>query len=265
MSNAMSQDQIARAAEIVAEAYRNDTVIDQLPAECMPETVADARAIQDLLAATLGPPVIGWKSGHGTPAMRARLGEGVPVLGRFFDGMIVDSPATVSRAILENPFVEGELAVRMAKDLPPRDGEYSAEEVLDAIEAIMPAIEFAEVRSRDINDMSVLGLIVFNAGAFRLILGPEIPDWRNAPIMELTAQMRLDGEVVATEFTDDERTDYVWVMHFLANDLSRRGIGLAAGQIISTGVILKYLPLGTAREAVFHVDGVGEARLNIVD
>lgn len=265
MSTALSKEEIARAAEIVAEAYRNNAVMEKLPVDCTPATVADARAIQDELAATLGPPVIGWKSGHGNPAMRERLGEGVPVLGRLFDGMVVDSPATVSRSILENPFVEGELAVRLAKDLPPRDREYSVEEVLDAIGAVMPAIEFAEVRSRDIDDMSVLGLIVFNAGAFRLILGPEIPDWRNAPIMELTAQMRLDGEVVATEFTDDERTDYVWVMHFLANDLSQRGIGLAAGQIISTGVILKYLPLGTAREAVFNVDGVGEARLIIVD
>ncbi len=265
MSTELSKEQIAHAAKIVAEAYRNNAVMDKLPAECTPETVADARAIQDQLAAKLGPPVIGWKSGHGNPAMRERLGDGVPVLGRFFDGMIVESPATVSRSIIENPFVEGELAVRMAKDLPPRDREYSAEEVLDAIEAVMPAIEFAEVRSRDTTDMSVLGLIVFNAGAFRLILGPEIPDWRNAPIMELTAQMVLDGETVATEYTDDERTDYVWVMHFLANDLSRRGIGLTAGQIVSTGVILKYLPLGDAREAVFNVDGVGEARLNIVD
>lgn len=265
MSAALSREQIVNAAEIVANAYRNNAVIDALPADCTPETVADARAIQDELAATLGPQVISWKAGHGNPAMRARLGEGVPVLGRLFEGMIVDSPATVSQAIIENPYVEGELAVRMAKDLPPRDREYNAEEVLDAIGAVMPAIEFAEVRSRDINDMSVLGLIVFNAGAFRLILGPEIADWRNAPIMELTAQLLLDGETVATEYTDEQRTDYVWVMHFIANDLSRRGIGLTAGQIISTGVILKYLPLGTASEAVFNIDGVGEARLNIVE
>lgn len=43
MSTVMSQEQIARAAEIVAEAYRNNAVIDQLPADCTPETVADAR------------------------------------------------------------------------------------------------------------------------------------------------------------------------------------------------------------------------------
>lgn len=265
MSRVLSKEQVVRAAEFVANAYRSNAVIDGLPADCKPETVADARAIQDQFAASLGPPVIGWKVGHGNPAMRARLGEGAPVLGRLFEGMIVDSPATVSQAIIENPFVEGELAVRLAKDLPPRDREYGTEEVLDAIGAVMPAIEFAEVRSRDTTDMTVLGLIVFNAGAFRLILGPEIADWRKAPIMELKAQLLLDGETVATEYTDEQRTDYVWVMHFLANDLSRRGIGLTAGQIVSTGVILKYLPLGTAREAVFRVDGVGEARLNIVE
>ena len=264
MSTPLSKEQIARAADAVADAYRNNAIVDELPPGCMPETVADARAVQDQMAALLGP-AIGWKVGHANPAMRKRLGEGVPSLGRLFDGMIVESPATVSRSILDNPFVEGELAVRLAKDLPPRDGDYSVEEVLDAIAAVMPAIEFAEVRSRTFTDMSVLGLIVFNAGAFRLILGPEIADWRTAPIMELTAQLVLDGETVATEFTDEQRTDYVWVMHFLANDLSRRGIGLTAGQIVSTGVILKYFPLGSAREAVFNVDGVGQARLTIGD
>ena len=44
-------------------------------------------------------------------------------------------------------------------------------------------------------------------------------------------------------------------MHFLANDLSRRGIGLTAGQIVSTGVILKYLPLGTAQVQARAPDG----------
>jgi len=263
MSKALSDEQIARAARAVAEAYRGNAVIDDLPPGCMPETLADARAIQDRLAALLGP-VVGWKVGHANPAMRQRLGEGVPSLGRLFNGMIVDSPATISRSMIENPFVEGELAVRLGADLPPRDADYSVDEVLAAIEAIMPAIEFAEVRSRKFNDLSVLGLIVFNAGAFRLVLGPEISDWRTVPIMELKAQLLLDGEIVATEYTDDQRTDYAWVMQFLANDLSRRGIGLTAGQIISTGVILKYLPLGSARQAVFRVDGVGETRLNII-
>jgi 2-keto-4-pentenoate hydratase len=262
MSTPLSNAQIAQAAEAVADAYRNNTVMDDLPPGCMPETVADARAIQDRLAGLLGP-AIGWKVGHGNPAMRKRLGEGVPSIGRLFEGMVVESPATISRSILENPFVEGELAVRLGSDLPPRDGDYSVDEVLDAIDAVMPAIEFAEVRNRNFTDMSVLGLIVFNAGAFRLILGPEIADWRRAPIMELTAQLVLDGDTVTTEFTDEQRTDYAWVMHFLANDLSRRGIGLMAGQIVSTGVILKYFPLGATSEAVFNVDGVGEARLKI--
>jgi len=265
MSVTLTPDQIARAAGIVAAAYRANAIAPDFPADCTPQTADDGRAIQDKFAATLGPQVVGWKTGHANKAMRAKFGDGVPALGRFFDGMIVPSPARIGRSIITNPFVEGELAVRLAKDLPPREREYGLEEVLDAIGAMMPAIEFAEVRSRTFTDLTIPGLVAFNAGAFRLILGPEIPDWRRAPIMELTARLVLDGTIVATEYTDEQRTDYAWVMHFLANDLSRRGIGLKAGQIVSTGVILKYVPLRTAREAVFHVDGVGEARLTITD
>lgn len=264
MSLTLSPEQIDRAAAIVAEAYRSNMIASDLPEDCTPRTADDGRAVQDRFAAMMGP-IIGWKTGHANPAMRAKFGDGVPALGRYFEGMIVPGPMAIARSAIVNPFVEGELAVRMGKDLPPRSREYGREEILDAIEAMMPAIEFAEVRSRTFTDMTVYGLVAFNAGAFRLILGPEIPAWRNAPIMGLTAQLVLDGVTVATEYTDDQRTDYEWVMHFLANDLSRRGIGLARGQIVSTGVILKYVPLGTARKAVFRVDGVGEVHLDIVD
>lgn len=265
MPRSLTADGIARAAAIVAEAYRANAVIDAFPDELMPATVDEARAIQDRLAETLGPPVVGWKVGHGNPAMRQRFGDAVPVLGRLFAGMIVPTPATVSASIIHNPFVEGELAVRMGRDLPPRAAAYSAEEVVDAIDALMPAIEFAEVRSRNVDDMTVLSLAAFNAGAFRLVLGPEIDDWRSKPILRCKASLRLDGRLVATEYTDDQRTDYVWVMHFLANDLSRRGIGLHAGEIVSTGVVLKYLPLGDAREAIFRFEGCADVTLSIVD
>jgi 2-keto-4-pentenoate hydratase len=102
-----------------------------------------------------------------------------------------------------------------------------------------------------------------NAGAFRLILGAEVSDWRKVRLNDLAAELRLDGHVVATQYTGAERSDPLWALWYLANDLSKRGIGLRRGEVVSTGVILPYLPLGEASEAVLSVAGVGEARLEI--
>jgi 2-keto-4-pentenoate hydratase len=259
----LSRGHIARAADLIAGAYRKLEVLDAFPADCRPATFADAVAMQDELARNLGVPVVGWKVGHANEALRAKFGEGAPVVGRLFDGAVLTSPALIPPADIDQPLVEGELAVRLGADLPPREQDYDVEEVVAAIDAVMPAIEFAEVRTRQ--EPSLFELTALNAGAFRLILGPEIPDWRNVRLNDLAAELRLDGHVVATHYRGAERSDPLWVMRYLANDLSRRGIGLLRGQVVSTGVILPYLPLGQAAEAVLSVAGIGDVRLEIAE
>ena len=220
--------------------------------------------IQDLVAGLLGREVVGWKTGHSNEAMRQRFGEAVPVAGRFFEGMIIKSPAEIPHAGLRAPFVEGELVVRFARDLPPRDNAYDMAEVLDAIDAVIPAIEFADIRSPSVTDVTVVELAAFNAGAFRLILGDPIEGWRDARLEDLGAQIKLDGQVAATAYYGSQRTDLFWVAHYLANDLSRRGIGIWSGQCLSTGVILPYLPLGAAHRATFEVEGQPPVELKIL-
>ena len=197
--------------------------------------------------------------------MRRKFGEAAPVTGRFFEGMVIETPAQLASGDLRAPYVEGELVVRFGRDLPPRDASYEAEELLDAIDSVIPAIEFADIRSASITADDVLDVAALNAGAYRLILGDPIEGWRNQPLLELGAEIKLDGEVVSTAWYGRERTDLFWAVHYLANELSKRGIGLTAGQVFSTGAILPYPRLGNARHASFEVEGQRPVELVIVD
>lgn len=256
--------ELSRAARLVAHAYREGVHVNGLPEDCRPRTPADGKVIQDLTAGLVGAKVVGWKTGHTNEVMRQRFGDAVPVAGRYFEGMIVDSPASVFDDEIRAPFVEGELVVRFSRDLPPRDDPYGMDEVLDSLDAVIPAIEFADIRSTAVTDTTMLELAAFNAGAFRLILGDPIENWREVPLADLGAQLTLDGEVAATAYYGPQRTDLFWVAHYFANDLSQRGIGLRAGQLLSTGVILPYMPLASARRVTFEVDGQRPIELTIV-
>ena len=58
----MDTPQINRAAALLVEARRNRTLLDGLPADATPASVADAHAIQDAVTAGLGKPVGAYKA-----------------------------------------------------------------------------------------------------------------------------------------------------------------------------------------------------------
>ena len=263
MTTALAPAQIEACARLIAQAYADNAILERFPAELSPKSLADAIAIQDRVCAILRWKTVGWKVGSARPEVRKRLGEIAPVTGRLFEGAIMRSPASLPRSQVHHPMFEGELAAVMGRDLPPRAGAYSVEEVLDAIDTVLPVIEFADIRSREGEGVTAYELTALNGGSFRLIVGEPIAGWRSLDLQALKAEMRLDGKVAANEFSGDKRSDFVWVMHFLANRLSQRGIGLRAGEYVATGVILDYFDIEETREAAFQVEGAPAVVLEV--
>ncbi len=122
----------------------------------------------------------------------------------------------------------------------------------------------ADPRYADFNGPGNAEFIADNACARFVVVGPEIPGWRDAPLADIAVEMRLDGELVSEGRTGDDRCDGYWSLAWLINDVGQRGYGLAAGQVFSSGAVAKVVPLGDAREAVVRFNGA-EARLNFTD
>lgn len=223
----------------------------------------DDGAVAEAAIERLGWPVVGWKIGYAAEAERRDM-ENVPVPGRLLEGALLESPASVSMADLHHPLIEAEIALVLGSDLPPREAPYTAEEARAAVASAHVDIEVADPRYVDFNEPGNAEFMADNACARYILVGPEIPGWRDAPLADIEVEMLLDGELVSRGRTGDDRCDGFWSLAWLINDVGARGYGLAAGQVFSSGAVAKVVPLNDAREVVVRFNGA-EARLSFTD
>ncbi len=135
----MQPEDVARAAAILFSARQNLRPITDLPPALQPQTIVDAYAIQDAVVAMQGP-IAGWKLGMPAASADQRC---APVAAPY----VFASPAdSMSGALLIAPEIEVEIAVRFARDLPPREAPYTAVDVEAAIGSVHPALEILSLR-----------------------------------------------------------------------------------------------------------------------
>lgn len=247
----MSPEAARAAAELLLKARGDHRKLDRLPEDCTPKSVADGDAIQDALAELWGLEVSGWKVGAASEAAMAMLKTDAPFAGRVFAPYLLESPAEVSVSALHKQMVECEFAFRLGRDLPPRAECYTHEEVLDAVDAAYPAIEIVNDYWVDGFALGVAHLVADNGSNGGLVLGPPIPDWRGRDLAAHRVTLSLDGAQAAEgQGSAILGGDPTQTLAWLANDLSRRGIGMTAGQVTTTGTVTGMTPCKPGQTAV---------------
>jgi 2-keto-4-pentenoate hydratase len=190
------------------------------------------------VAEQLGWAVGGWEIAAMKAEMQKALRTDQPIYGRVFAPFVKPSPVTVVHARLASPIPEVEYQARLGADLPPRGKPYAAEEVADSIASLHPGLELAECRF--IHDQAfppLPAILADGAGSGTIVYGPAIDGWRTRDIGGQEATLSCDGRLrrkgTAAAALDHPLVPLTW----LANELSRTGIGLKAGQMISTGTL----------------------------
>ncbi len=256
----MYPDSVARAADLLLAARRSGRPIDGLPEGLSPDGLDDAYAIQDQLARLMGRPVIGWKIGCTSPEAQALLGIGHPIAGRVFDGGLIDSPAALPAAEHMIRGVESEFAFRLAADLPPAAAPFGRDRVSAAVERLYPAIEiidsaFAQAVWMRIGSASV---IADNSGHRALVLGHPTDDWRDRDLAGHSVELRVDGELRDAGSGARVLGHPLEALAWLATDRARRGDGLKAGQIVTTGTCTGFHTLAPGDQAVADFGDLGQ-------
>lgn len=231
----MDSHEIEQAAGLLAAAWRQRRPLDALPPGCRTRTIADAHAVQDALVRALGHAVVGFKIGATNPHAQAFFEVDQPFAGRLLEPFVLPSPARISRGAVHNHAIEAEFAFRLASDLPPRAGDYTLPEVVAATDALLPAIEIPDSRYVDWRTVGIAQLIADDAVAGLLALGAPAMGWRELDLARHEVAVRVDGAVVARGSGRNVLGDPRRALTWLANDRSRRGDGLKAGQIVITG------------------------------
>lgn len=224
----MVDDRASRAAALLLAARNSGKGVAELPADCRPQSEAEAYAIQDAVARGVGA-IKGWKTGAPGPEAAASY---APVF------TVIAEPARFPAATQRLFGIEAEVAFRFASDLPKRDKPYTRDEVVAAIASMHPAIELVDTRFADFAKIDAMSKLADNQSNGALIHGPAVPGWQSLgldlgrPPISIT----FDGKVAA-ETTGNSGGDPLRLLTALANHCTARTGGLRSGDMITTGSI----------------------------
>jgi 2-keto-4-pentenoate hydratase len=229
------QRELARLLAILRRDGRQQSGLDQ---RLVPPDKASAYRVAQLVEEELGWEVGGWKIAAMKEGLQRELRTDSPIYGRVYAQMIQLSPQSVEHARLCSPIPEVEYQARLGADLPPRAKPYTVEEVTEAVASLHPGIELAECRFvHDPAFPPLPAILADGAGSGAIVYGPAIADWRTRDIAGQDVTLMCNGTErrrgTAAVALDHPMVPLTW----LANELSLTGIGLKAGQMISTGTL----------------------------
>ncbi len=255
----METEPLARLLADLRRDGRRQSGLD--PALVPPDAAAAYRVAADV-AGQLGWPVAGWKIAANKPEMQQALRASAPMAGRVFQPFLRRDPATFDHATLLWPLVECELVVRLGADLPGRPAGYTPEEVAAAVAAIHVGVEVAECRFvHDDAFPPLTAILADSSGSGHLVVGPEIPDWRDADIPGAAVSLTVNGVERRTGRVADAIGHPLETVGWLANQPAITG-GLRAGQVVSTGTCSGMLLAQAGDEMRASFGGLGAVSLD---
>jgi len=223
-------------ARLLADLRRSGRQQSGLAAALVPPDKATAYGVAGLVADGLGWPVVGWKIAAMKEEMQEALRTDSPIYGRVFFAR--ETPASFVHARLASPIPEVEYQARLGIDLPPRDRPYTQEEVTDAVASLHPGLELAECRFvHDAAFPPLPAILADGAGSGTIVYGPAIADWRMRDIADQEVTLSSNGRLRRTGSAAAALDHPMVPLTWLANELSRTGAGMKAGQMISTGTL----------------------------
>jgi 2-keto-4-pentenoate hydratase len=188
--------------------------------------VEDAYAVQDSVAAALGP-VGGWKVG-------AKTAEAQPTCAPLFASIVMASPAEIPAARLGMIGIEAEIAFTLADDVAAGGPRLCEPDLRALVAAAHPAIEVVDTRIADWKNADRLWLLADNQMNGGLVVGDAVsgtlPDFANLPVA-----LRVDGTIAVEGVGGNTAGDPRRVLLWLLNHCRANGIALRRGTPITTG------------------------------
>ena len=233
-----TSDRAARAASLLARHRLEARPFAGFPEDTRPRDSGEAydiqRALHDLLVDAQGAQA-GWKIGCTTPTMQEYLGIHEPAAGHIRASTVQVGAGAVVHAGLCRPGVECELAVRLARDLPPDVGRRQA---MEAVGAVMAAIEIVDDRYVDWRALDAPTLTAddfFGAGC---VLGRDDVAWHDIDLGRVSATMAVNGREIGAGVGADILGDPLEALVWLVNGPAR-ATGLPAGSIVMLGSLVQ--------------------------
>ena len=253
------------ASDILWKSWNNCERIEMLPPSCRPRTRKDGYAIQALLEQRSDFPLFGWKIAATSTAGQSHIGVQGPLAGRLINERVLSNNACVSLGNTLMRVAEPEFSFRMGCELVSREQPFSVSEVIGAVESLHPSIEIPDSRYENFSMVGEAQLIADNACAHEFILGEAAPPfWRDIPLDTHPLEMKvgLDRTVqgLGQNVLGDPRVALTW----LVNELSRLGLSLEEGQVVTTGTAAVPAPVHPGDKVCVDFGKLGLVTANFI-
>ena len=258
----MNDGRKASAVEVLVAARREARVLSRLPADVTPADHDEAYAIQDAFRAAWPDRVVGWKAGATAAAVQAKFGVREPFAGPMFAGDVSQSPARLPARRFPHLCLESEFAFRFGRALPPRATPYGADEIAEAVDALVPAFEIVGPRFDTLLFGQAPTAIADCALNAAFVLGAPVTAWRGHDLAAHRVTLRVDGAVRAEGTGANVLGHPLVALAWIVTHLGRRGITIEPGHVLSTGTTtgLTYIEPEQTAVADFGVFGSVEMR-----
>jgi 2-keto-4-pentenoate hydratase len=230
-------------AQRLLDAHKSGAEVVGAPS---PANVAAAMAEQRALATALGAGVDGWKV-----AIHPEAG---PIAAPLLSHLVRTSSASWPYA--DGILIEIEIAVRLARDLPPM--AYTRHAIIDAIGSVSVGVEL--VRSRLAPGAPFLSFLADNLGNAGYVVGAATP-WTDFDPATLRCSLAIDGNRIQDAPCVHPQNDILApLVAYAARPNDRLG-GLKAGQIVTTGSLCGAIPLPRSGRLIAEIDCLGTVEI----
>ena len=225
-----------------------------------PASLATSYRVQDEAIGLWPDEIAGWKIGRVPAHQIEALGAG-RLTGPIFKRLVwTANGGEVPIPVFDQGFaaVEAEYVLRIAKDVPPEDTEWTREDATALIAAMHIGVETAGSPLATINDLGATVVVSDFGNNHGLIVGPEVPQWRAKLAQGLSCETFIDGKSAGAGSVHAGADDPVSALVFLLEHLARRGRALRAGQLVSTGAVTGVHDIRIGQRSRVSFNGSGD-------
>jgi 2-keto-4-pentenoate hydratase len=226
-------------------------------------TIEQAYALQGEVARLRqdrGERIIGYKIGCTSRAIQDQLGIREPIVGRLFDTNGFPAASRLGHARFANLAIEGELAIRLSRNLP-RD-PLSDEAYIGAVDSVFPVIELHHY-ILPVNRHPAVPLIASGGMHAGLVLAEQETTCSDGVPVVRELDVAINDHIAG-------KTTKPWTMggpattlRWLTARLAEWGLQLLQGQVILTGSALPLFPVEPGSRVVAEARPLGRSSVEI--
>lgn len=235
-SHSLDAAALQAAARVLDARWRAGEHGPDLPDDQRPRERAQGYAVQAAWIAARGQRVAGWKIAATSEAGQKHIAVSGPLAGPVFADRLHADGDAVSLAGNAMRVAECEIVFRFGRTLLPQSGPRTLDEVLAALDAVLPGIEVPDSRFAAFELAGEAQLMADGACCRDMVLGtPLAPDARLHQLRELAVQAEVSDGRRPAGIGRNVLGDPLVALRWLVNELGSAGQTLQAGQFVTTG------------------------------